>query len=326
MISSSEAQRPNILVALPTYRRVGLLPELIARVREEIERTDAHTRILVLDNDPERSAEAVAASIAAPYAAQPDPGIAATRQAGLNAAADDELVVMIDDDLVPEPGWLAGLLDAWHQHRPAVVMGYVRYVWPAGTDPWVAAGGFMRRSHYPTGHEIDTLATGNVLIDTAQVRELGVAFDASMGLSGGSDEQFGRDLVAAGGRIVASADSVARDDVVAERVEIAALRERTICQGQAHVRILMRDQTVGGHIAKRAGHLVGGLIRLPTFTAAERLARLRGDIPASAVYRRRAWFAQGRILATLGRSTYLYARDPAPTASTRQSASGMIVS
>lgn len=311
MMTRAQSERPPILIALPTYRRAALLPAFIELIREDAATVDAATRVLLVDNDPQRSAEQVAKALHVEYLHQPEPGIAATRQAGLDAAAPDELVVMIDDDLAPEPGWLAGLIDAWRHHRPAVVMGYVRYVWPDGTDRWIAAGGFMRRSLHPTGTEIDTLATGNVLIDAQQVRTLGVRFDVSMGLSGGSDEQFGRDLVRAGGRIVASAESVARDDIVAERTEFDALRQRTICQGQAHVRILMRDDTMGGHLAKRAGHLVGGLIRFPAFTAAEGVARLRRDVPASAVYRRRAWFAQGRILAAIGRSTYLYARDTA---------------
>lgn len=309
---ASTADRPprtRVLIAQPTYRRVELLPALIGAIRGDAATVEATTRLLLIDNDPEQSAAAVAAALDVPYLAQPTPGIAATRQAALDAAEPDELVVMIDDDLVPEPGWLAGLLDAWSQHRPAVVMGYVRYVWPEGIDPWIAAGGFMRRSHYPTGATIDTLATGNVLIDVAQVRALGVGFDVSMGLSGGSDEQFGRDLVAAGGRIVASAESIARDDIVAERTDVSELRRRTICQGQARVRILMRDPDPGARAAKRAGHLVGGLVRLPVFTAAERLARVRGDVASSAVYQRRAWFAQGRILAAVGRSTYLYARE-----------------
>ena len=313
-MSIDDEQHPQVLIALPTYRRTELLPEFIGLIREDVAKTDAAVRLLLVDNDPARSAERVAIELDVEYLAQPIPGIAATRQAALDAAEPTELVVMIDDDLVPEPGWLAALVDAWKRYRPAVVVGYVRYVWPAGTDPWIAAGGFIRRTHFATGSEIDTLSTGNVLIDTAQVRSLGVGFDVTMGLSGGSDEQFGRDLIAAGGRIVASAESVARDDIIAERTEVAELRRRTICQGQAHVRILMRDPALGGHAAKRAGHLVGGLLRLPAFTVAERWARLRGDVPASAVFRRRAWFAQGRILAAVGRSTYLYARNDASAA------------
>src|SRR5699024_8361651 len=118
------------------------------------------------------------------------PGIAAVRQAALDHVRDGHLLVMIDDDLLPEPGWLDGLVSVWRNTGATAVMGYVRYVWPAGTDPWIKAGGFMRRTLFPTGTRLTALATGNVLIDPAAVRRLGIGFNLSLGLSGGEDSHF----------------------------------------------------------------------------------------------------------------------------------------
>jgi len=303
---------PDVLIAVPTFRRAELLPALIDGIRADARQVDAATRILVVDNDPQQSAAATAASLGVEYLAEATPGIAATRQAALDAAAPGELVVMIDDDLVPEPGWLAGLVDVWLEHRPAAVMGFVRYVWPEGTDPWVAAGGFMRRTRIPNGERLPGLKTGNVLIDADRVRALDVRFDVSLGLSGGSDVQFGRDLIAAGGTIVASADSVARDDIEASRTTIAFVRRRAICQGQVRARLYTRADSPRGRLAKRAGFLVGGLVRVPAFAAGEAVSLLRGDLAGRATYRRRLWFAQGRILGALGLDEFEYAREPAP--------------
>lgn len=300
-----------VLVAVPTFRRAELLPELIEAIRREAAAIALPTRVLLVDNDPDRSAEAPAAALGVEHLHEPVPGIAATRQAALDAAADHELVVMIDDDLVPEPGWLAGLVDAWTQHRPAVVMGYVRYVWPEGTDPWIAGGGFLRRSLIPTGVQLPDLKTGNVLVDVAQVRALDVRFDVSLGLSGGSDVQFGRDLVDRGGVIVASAESVARDDIAVARTTRAFVRRRAICQGQVRARLYTRADSSSARLAKRAGFLVGGLVRVPAFAAGETLARVRGDVAASATFRRRRWFAQGRIQGALGLDEFEYARPAA---------------
>lgn len=299
----------RLLLAVPTFRRAPLLPALVAAIRADAATAHMPTRIVLVDNDPDRSAEPVAVALGVEYLPQPLPGIAATRQAALEAAALDELVVMIDDDLVPQPGWLAGLVDAWHAHRPSVVMGYVHYVWPEGTDPWIAAGGFMRRTRFPTGTPLTALSTGNALFDVAQVRALGVAFDAQLGLAGGDDLEFGRTLLAAGGTITASAESVARDDIVAERTSVAFVRRRAICQGQVRAQLLSRDPLPAARLAKRAGHLTGGLLRVPAFAGAEAWARLRGDLRRSAVYRRRLWFAQGRILGAIGSLTPEYARD-----------------
>lgn len=301
-------ERP-VLIAVPTFRRADRLPRLIALIRADAAAVPTPTRLLLVDNDPACSAQQTAATLGVEYLPEPEPGISATRQAALDAARPDELVVMIDDDLVPEPGWLAGLVDAWREHEPTVVMGYVRYVWPDGTDPWIAAGGFMRRTRFPTGTALSALATGNVLIDAAQARALGVTFDVSLGLSGGDDLEFGRALLAAGGTIIASAESVARDEIVPERTSLEFVRKRAICQGQIRARLLSRDTHPGAQAAKRAGHLVGGLLRVPTFAVAERWARLRRDLRRSAVYRRRLWFAQGRVLGSVGRLTPEYSRD-----------------
>lgn len=306
---SSDTARPQVMIAIPTFRRQEMLPELLRKIREDATEVDADRRVLIVDNDPEESARPVASALGAEYLAEPTPGIAAARQAALDAAAPNELVVMIDDDLVPEPGWLAGLVHTWQQYRPAAVMGFVRYVWPENTDPWIAAGGFMRRIRFPTGTELSALSTGNVLLDSAQTSALNVRFDIDLGLSGGSDLEFGRVLLEAGGRIVASAESVARDDIVSHRTTVAFVRRRAICQGQVRARLMSRDELASARIAKRAGHLVGGLVRVPSFLAGECLARLRHDLPASAVYRRRRWFAQGRVLGALGVLTPEYQRS-----------------
>lgn len=313
-MSVDPAGRPKILIAVPTYRRASQLPALVRAIRKDAEGVDADLRLVVVDNDPDRSAEQTASTLGADYLAEPIPGIAANRQAALDAATAEELVVMIDDDLMPEPGWLEGLVDAWLRFQPAAVMGYVRYVWPEGTDPWIAAGGFVRRTLLPTGQRLSTFMTGNVLIDAAKVRALGVRFDESLGLSGGSDVQFGRDVLARGGVIVASAESVARDDIEVARTTRAFVRRRTICQGQVRARLFTRADTRASGVAKRAGFLVGGLVRLPAFAAAEATARLRGDLAGSASYRRRIWFAQGRILGAVGLDEFEYARTtPAAT-------------
>ncbi len=300
---------PRVLVAVPTYRRTQLLPPLVAAIRAQAE--DLPVRILLVDNDPDASARPVAAELGVEYLSQTTPGIAAVRQAALDAAADDELTVMIDDDVFPEDGWLRGLVDVWRDTGAAVVMGFVRYVWPDGTDPWIAGGGFMRRTRFPNGKRLDSLATGNVLVDTRQVRAMGVRFDLSLGLIGGEDTVFGRAVIAGGGTIVASSDSVARDDIVVERTTREFVHRRAISHGQARVRLLIREGAPWQRPFLHALHFVGGAVRWVAFTAGRAITALRGDVAANAVFQRRAWFAQGRMLAALGRVTGEYTRPTA---------------
>src|SRR5690625_1288447 len=158
------SHRP-VLIAVPTYRRTSLLPRLVSVIRQDAATTELQSRIVLFDNDPVGSAGPVADHLAAGYVPVPTPGIAAVRQAALDHAQGTDLLVMVDDDLLPEPGWLQGLVDAWRKTAATAVMGYVRYVWPSGTDPWVEAGQFMRRTRFPTGTPLPFFATGNVLID-----------------------------------------------------------------------------------------------------------------------------------------------------------------
>ena len=307
--ASPRGEDRSILVAVTTFRRTELLPALVAAIRAGAGESGQHMRIALVDNDPERSAETSAAELGVDYVAESTPGIAAARQAALDAASDGELVAMVDDDVLPQPGWLDALVDVWEDTgHPAVVMGYVEYVWPEGTDPWVVAGGFMRRRRRRTGQRLDALATGNVLIDASQVARLGIRFDTSLGLAGGEDMLFGRSLLAAGASIVASADSVVRDEVPVERTTREFVRRRTISQGQMRTRLLTRDGSLVRQLALRAVHLVGGIVRLVVFSCRGLVARWRGRTAEEAVLRRRTWFAQGRILGAVGRITPEYAR------------------
>ncbi|MFJ4253603.1 glycosyltransferase family 2 protein [Microbacterium sp. NPDC090003] len=312
MSTATPDEGPAVLVAVTTFRRTELLPPLVAAIRDAAGATGTRMRIALVDNDPERSASAVAADLGVDYVSEPTPGIAAARQAALDAARADELVAMVDDDVVPQPGWLDALVRVWAAEHPAVVMGYVEYVWPEGTDPWIVAGGFMRRRRRVTGQRLDALATGNVLVDAAQVRRLGVSFDTNLGLAGGEDMLFGRAILAAGGSIIASADSVVRDEVPVARTTREFVRRRTISQGQMRTRLLTRTPSMPRRMLLRGAHLLGGVARLIVFSVRGAFARLRGDVAAHAVLQRRTWFAQGRILGAVGHVTPEYARASQP--------------
>lgn len=308
--ASPRNEEPAVLVAVTTFRRTELLPPLVAAIRAHAGESGERMRIALVDNDPSRSAEPVAAALDVTYVSEATPGIAAARQAALDAATADELVAMVDDDVLPQDGWLDALVSTWSTFgHPAVVMGYVDYVWPEGADPWIVAGGFMRRRRRHTGERLDAMATGNVLVDAAQVARLGVRFDTSLGLAGGEDMLFGRSILAAGAAIVASADSIVRDEVPVERTTKEFVRRRTISQGQMRTRLLTRDGSLFRRLALRVMHLAGGILRLVVFSARGLLARWRGDSAAEAVLRRRTWFAQGRVLGSIGRITPEYARS-----------------
>lgn len=302
--------RRDVLIAVPTYRRIDFLVPLIAEISEQAAalQTDARVRVVVVDNDPARSAETILPS-SVRYLPEATPGIASVRQRALDDAHPGELVIMVDDDVFPEEGWLTSLLDTWYSHRATAVLGYVRYVWPEHADPWVVAGGFMRRTPHPTGARLNTFVTGNVLIDADAVRALGVCFDVSLGMSGGEDTRFGQDVLRAGGIIVAAAESVCRDVVPPDRLTRAFVRTRTISHGEIRVRVDLHGREGIRLVVGRIKSFAGGVLRWAAFTALHLFGRLTGDLTRDAVGQRRAWFAIGRIRGSLGRWGAEYSRD-----------------
>lgn len=304
----SRAGGSRVLVAVTTFRRTVLLPGLIARIRQEMAEAPCTSRLLIVDNDPDCSARPIADAAGAGYLPVARPGIAAARQAALAAGRPDELTVMIDDDVMPQPGWLSELFSVWEETRAAVVMGFVDYVWPPGCDPWVSDSGFMRRTRHGRAEELGYLATSNALFDTGQVRSLGVDFDVSLGLAGGEDTRFGRDVLAAGGRIVAAPDSVVRADIPPERATRAFARRRARAQGASRSRLLIDDPRPAVRLLRSGQHLIGGVVRLAAFSAGALVFPARVDRRRNAVFTRRAWFAQGRILGAVGKGSPLYTR------------------
>lgn len=305
-----EEERRHVLVAVPTYRRTELLPALLTEIATQLstELADGAGRLLVVDNDPARSAEAIASSSGVDYAHQPIPGIAAVRQLALESTRPGDLLIMVDDDVFPEPGWLHALLRTWEECRPTAVLGYVRYVWPEGTDPWVAAGGFLRRTPHPTGTKLSTFVTGNVLLDSDALRASGIGFDLSLGLSGGEDTRLGQDILRAGGLIVACAESICRDDIPQERTTRDFVRTRTISHGEIRVRVDLHGRRGSGLAAGRVLAFGGAVARWLVFTATHLIGRVTGDLQRDAVSQRRAWFAIGRMRAATGRWGEEYAR------------------
>jgi GT2 family glycosyltransferase len=72
------------------------------------------------------------------YIAEPAPGVAHARNAGIQAARG-RLVAFMDDDAIADPGWLESLLAAFDQHRESLlaVGGPVRALWGRAPSRWL---------------------------------------------------------------------------------------------------------------------------------------------------------------------------------------------
>lgn len=261
----------RIAVAVLTYRRhediTAILPMLLEQARAVAEPDSAY--VLVVDNDPAGSARTIVQAVEAPdvrYVVEPRPGISAARDRALDEASDADLLVFIDDDERPEPGWLETLLAAQRDHSAAAVAATVVSHLDGTTDPWIEAGGFFERRHrigVATGTPIDTAATNNLLLDMHVVRRLGLRFDPDFGLSGGHDSLFTRELTLSGERMVWCAEAVVTESVPSGRLTRRWVLVRSVSSGNSEVRVELR--LADGARARaliRARNLVGGLVRV----------------------------------------------------------------
>jgi succinoglycan biosynthesis protein ExoM len=318
-------------VGILTYRRPEELARSLPLVFRQVRavNTDptmlAHVDVLIVDNDPAAGAADVVAAMRAAEAAQdpptvvryvvePKPGIAAARNRALDESEGSRLLLFIDDDEVPTPGWLAALLETWRGSGAAAVMGRVVSEFDVQPDEWVEAGDFFRRRSMPSGTEIEIAAAGNLLLDLDRVRARGVRFDERLGLAGGEDTLFSRSLRRAGERIIWCEESVAVDRVPAERLERSWLARRSFHKGNAEVSIRLLDAT--GPWARalvRTRAAVGGTARIVVGGGRILLGRVTGSLRHQAHGTKLAERGRGMAASSVGRVRAQYHRGAEPT-------------
>jgi succinoglycan biosynthesis protein ExoM len=224
------------------------------------------TTVLVVDNDPAASALPLAAEFPADrvrFVHEPEPGIVAARNRALDESARADVLVFIDDDELPEPGWLRAMVATWERTRPAAVAAPVLSTFAEEPDPWVTAGEFFVRRRLPTGTDLTIAASGNLLLDLEQVRRSGIRFDARFGQSGGSDSMFTSELHKQGYRMVWCDEAVVTDVVPSTRANRRWVLQRAVRSGNASSRVaLLVTDGRWQRLATRVVLLVRGSVRI----------------------------------------------------------------
>ena len=310
--ASSRADERSVLVAVLTYQRpddlVELLPLLLDQARPGVD-------LLVVDNDPAGAAASTVASFAGVrYVHEPRPGIAAARNRALTEGDGHDLLVFIDDDERPSEGWLAALLLTFDAHAASGVVGPVISAFAAPLDPWVAAGGFFTRRRMPTGSPVTVAATNNLLLDLKAVRAAGVRFDERLGLSGGSDTLFTRQLVDRAGPLVWCDEAVVTDVVPAGRTTRDWVVRRQFRSGNSWSRtaLMLTDSGVQRFRLRLSLTAKGG-VRLIGGPASWLLGALTGDVRRRAVGVKATARGLGMLVGAYGFS-YIEYRRPVPAA------------
>jgi succinoglycan biosynthesis protein ExoM len=223
-------------IVIPTYRRPDMLAKTLASCLAQ-QGVEDRFEIVVVDNDAAGSAKPAVAAAAstghAPirYVAEARAGISHARNAGVAAAAG-RYIAFIDDDEEAEPGWLAAFLSTIRRSAADAVIGPVYPRLPAGTalpEDGYATSVYTRDARLPTGSVLpNPSGIGNALLD--KERCFGAAsepFDPRLGLTGGEDSLFLRQLVRSSRKIVWCAEAVIWETIPIEKLGAQYLLRRT---------------------------------------------------------------------------------------------------
>ena len=243
----------SVTVAVPTARRPQALARLLDALPAALDGV-ADVDVLVVDNDVSGSARPVVAGRAR-YLLETQPGSAHARNRAL-AEVTTERLAFLDDDVVPQPGWLAGLLDTEGVAAGGKVVldpTVPRPSWfdEAGIGGYVTAFDLGGGARPLTSSEY--VVTASAVFDTAALRAVG-GFDPQLGPRPGSqlvadDVHVVRELQRAGGEVWWQPSAVVVHDLPAERLRPGWLLKRAYLQGRSDWLLdeeLMRQRALGG--------------------------------------------------------------------------------
>ena len=262
----------RVAICIPTFKRTKLLQDLLRGISELTFQKvpEPELQVIVVDNDARGTAADVCRSIPVrwpvKYVIEPRRGISQTRNRAISEASEADFVAFIDDDEVPELGWLDELLRTQKHSGADAVAGPVVPSFTYDVPEWVASGKLFDRPDHASGHSLDFCATGNVLIRRTVFARV-PAFDERFALTGGEDTHFFLRVRRAGFNIVWSADAVVKERISSNRANVRWLLRRAYRGGNSWVLV---ESTLDGRmstrlvrVAKALGRIVQGCLRTP---------------------------------------------------------------
>jgi succinoglycan biosynthesis protein ExoM len=267
---TANAAQPLTAIAIATRRR----PESLCRLLQVLAREYGQRKsvsLVVIDNDPLGTSREVVEAVrtrflgSVIYRVEPREGYATVRNAAVAAAADVEYVAFIDDDEVPESGWLDSLHDAQQRFDADVVAGAVVTDFPPGTPAWFQRSKVMN-SEQPkldTGASMMWCATSNTLVTSSVFEHIPEGFDSRFDVTGGEDTHFFSRAQVAGFRIVWTNEARVRELIPLKRTRISWILRRAARTGNNKAliatEVLRSPQIIAVRAIKAAAMLLVGI-------------------------------------------------------------------
>jgi cellulose synthase/poly-beta-1,6-N-acetylglucosamine synthase-like glycosyltransferase len=257
-----------ISVVVPMRDAEATLPALLAALMPQIAaRSDAE--LIVVDNgSSDRSAE-LAGEAGARVLHEARPGASAARNAGVRAA-QGELIVFLDSDCIPRPGWLDGLVQKLHSEADAGACGGRVVAAPASglLQRHAERSGYISQEHALRDPFLPYLLTANCCYRQGVLERLG-GFDEA--LRSGEDTELAWRMQLELGLTVAFAPEAVVEHV--HRTTLAGVWRQWVRYGWGSFQLAERfpDRPGSGAARSKAalrllgglGHGLLALLRLP---------------------------------------------------------------
>jgi glycosyltransferase involved in cell wall biosynthesis len=268
---ADEAGAPTCTVVICTRDR----PATLDRCLELLARQEAPPfDVLVVDNAPsDEAALRVATHHGVGYVREPEPGLSRARNAGARSCGA-EVVVYLDDDAEPEPGWLAALLHEFADPAVAACGGPIAWFdmgegEASGSEAAGAAPGPTRVLDRDVDRWYEKVNFGgmgsgsNMAFRLRALRAIS-GFHEGLGLGtdipGGADNYAFFAVVRAGHRVVFTPNAVVRHPLPAQGAPLEARRRRDLAAAVAYWLYFLFEER--GFRRATAAYLVRALLGL----------------------------------------------------------------
>jgi succinoglycan biosynthesis protein ExoM len=241
----------QIAVCICTFRRPDDLALTLRSLASQVlvSMAPENVAVIVVDNDPERSASEVcsgnghAGAFALHYIHEPQRGLSNARNSALDAAAASgaRFVAFIDDDQMADPAWLENLHFRLKESGADAAIGPV---WPAFAKippAYMIEGGFFAKSLPHSSGFTEDGYTGNSLLDRASEIAHDLRFDSRCNETGGEDTLFFKALLNRGGRIAWAQRAVVWEGIPQNRASLGWLARRWYRTGMVEAELGAHD-------------------------------------------------------------------------------------
>lgn len=219
----------TVVILICTFNRPSYLDELLTALTHEVSSASCKTlSVVVIDNgtqDVRGVVEAFRSALPVEYLRLPGSGLVGARNCSLRTGLrhEPDYLVFIDDDEVPQPGWLDGLLSTMSTSCADFAVGPVNPKFSQAPPPW--APEFFTKSG-------EDFCTSNLIVRASVVpRDEAQWFQPRFSATGGEDGDFLRRLTDLGATHAVARSALVLENIPSDRVTARYLWRRGFRDG-----------------------------------------------------------------------------------------------